>query len=109
MLQRGLKPFDDNSLRTALDRMKTDAIDSDGDGTLDVDALRNGADPNVGAAGGGGDTTPRPEYGCIGSVSPDAKSSGLGWLSFLVPLAAVAATRKGRTWLRTHVAKRGAA
>jgi MYXO-CTERM domain-containing protein len=87
MLERGLRPFDENSLRTALDRMKADGIDSDGDGVTDVEALRSGKDPN--GEGGGekiGDLTPRPEYGCFNSVAPTTPGA---W----APVAAVVLAR----------------
>lgn len=47
MRDRGLIAGDEGSLSQALTRMETDRVDSNGDGTLDVDELRAGKDPNL--------------------------------------------------------------
>jgi hypothetical protein len=60
MQDAGLAAGDDGSLVDALDALKADALDSDGDGFGDIDELVVGADPNDEAStpdnsGGGGD------------------------------------------------------
>ena len=47
MRARGLVAGDAASLAQALTRMETDKVDSNGDGTPDVDELRAGKDPNL--------------------------------------------------------------
>ena len=74
MKARGLVAGDQTSLKTALDRMRTDKVDSNGNGILDVDELIAGNDPN--AIAGQQNVT----YGC--SVSPRS--------SFRVPVLLVA-------------------
>lgn len=64
MVDRGLVPDDTTSLSDALARLETDGVDSDGDGTPDVDALRQGIDPNTGTDFCG---AVLPRYGCFGS------------------------------------------
>ncbi len=54
MRSRGLVFYDEASLRRALAALDAERIDSDGDGTPDIDELEAGADPNVAGAGGGG-------------------------------------------------------
>ena len=49
MRARGLVPNDDTSLGKALTQLETDKVDSNGDGVPDVEELRTGKDPNVGA------------------------------------------------------------
>lgn len=56
MRNLGLVPDDEESLTAALDQAKTDKIDSDKDGTTDIDELVAKTDPNDGAV--------QPAYGC---------------------------------------------
>lgn len=71
MRARGLTPYNEGSLASALGKMTADAVDSDGDGTLDVEALRQGQNPNGSASVVTGNPVPTsPEYGCVGRVSP---------------------------------------
>ncbi len=44
---RGAVAKDENALRAALDRLRSDRFDSDGDGTSDIDEIRRSSDPNV--------------------------------------------------------------
>ena len=53
-------------LFAALDALQTDAVDSDGDGVTDVDALINGDDPNGGPALCDAIS---PQYGCFNHAS----------------------------------------
>lgn len=79
------------SLSAALVALEDDAVDSDRDGTADIDELRIGSDPN----GPGSLTGPQPEFGCFGSIVPDSSrhASGLGLLLAAAGLVA---------WRRRH-------
>lgn len=102
---RGAVANNETALNTAIDRMATDAVDSDGDGVTDIQELRNGTDPNVadrdggtgggaggGAGGGGGTVTlPPPSYGCGASTAP-----GLLGAVGLLGLAALRRVRRRR-------------
>ncbi|AKT36110.1 thrombospondin type 3 repeat-containing protein [Chondromyces crocatus] len=61
MLSRGLVPYDEDSLVLALQALEGAGKDSDGDGVPDIEELRQGTDPNVGA---GADGPLVAEYGC---------------------------------------------
>jgi hypothetical protein len=88
MRARGLVLYDEASLGTALAQIEKDGIDSDGDGTIDVDAVRMGKNPNP--------SSDVPMYGCVGRVSPAAPTdSGLPALGILVLLAAAMIRRRG--------------
>jgi MYXO-CTERM domain-containing protein len=77
---------DGGSLTAALNRLKADNFDSDGDGKSDVAELQAGTDPN---SSGDADimNTSEPGYGCGGSA-PQGRGAGqafvgvaaLGWL-----------------------------
>jgi hypothetical protein len=91
LMMRGLTSGNAMSLSMALDQMEADMVDSDNDGVIDVQELRNGTDPNRadatvtdgGTGGGGGSTVvvPNLRYGCGNSVLPE-----LFFLSLLAPL-----------------------
>jgi len=80
-------PYDEASLSAALAAMAADAVDSNGDGVTDVDALKQGLDPNAGAAG-----AEVPTYGCVGSVAGETK--GAGAYAALAALVLVARRRR---------------
>ncbi|MES2642126.1 MAG: hypothetical protein V4850_21770 [Myxococcota bacterium] len=90
MLDRGLTGAGNIAgLTEALDVMAADAVDSDGDGTSDLDELVLGADPNPDAAvfcdiDGGGEVVV-PIYGCF-EGSGSAAGMGLGALLGLMAL-----------------------
>jgi hypothetical protein len=66
MMARGLTGGGNaDALVTALAQLETDAVDSDGDGSPDVDALRAGQDPNDGTTFCGDIVVATPEYGCF--------------------------------------------
>lgn len=75
---RGAVGSNEASVTTALDRLQTDTVDSDGDTVTDLQELKDGTDPNVattsdGGAGGGGGSfvlPPPPTYGCGASAAP---------------------------------------
>jgi hypothetical protein len=73
-------------LGAALDALDADAVDSDGDGTPDLDELAAGDDPNGGPAFCGADVV-APQYGCF-----DQAQAGAGLVAALV--AALAARRR---------------
>ncbi|HEY3357328.1 MAG TPA: hypothetical protein VGQ83_29025 [Polyangia bacterium] len=90
MMARGLVAYDEGSLTTALDRMATDAVDSNHNGVTDIDELKAGTDPNAGAA-----PADVPVYGC--AVSSRAPAGGL----VLVLVLVLALARRG--WNRGPV------
>ncbi|QRK07396.1 hypothetical protein JQX13_46495 [Archangium violaceum] len=65
---RGLVANNEGTLRTALGAVRSERVDSDGDGTPDTDELAAGRDPNVSDSGNGGDepedVLPDVTYGC---------------------------------------------
>ena len=62
LLSRGLAPFDEGSLAGALAAAGGERHDTDGDGILDVDALKQGLDPN-GTSSAPADLED-PSFGC---------------------------------------------
>jgi hypothetical protein len=88
MRARGLNADDRKSVAAALTLMRTDKVDSDGDGVLDVDELVAGTDPTSAAPGARMDDGPKG--GCSASRRwPDAS-----WM--LVVLSAVMMLAAGR-------------
>jgi len=79
MKARGLVAGDVTSLNTALDKMVTDKVDSNGDGTTDIDALKAGQDPN-------GTATVQAGYGCNASGSGEGSLAALAVAGVLVLL-----------------------
>lgn len=65
---------DEESLSSALARLKADDFDTDGDGVSDVAELKAGTDPNSAANGDLMDTQ-QPGYGCGGSA-PHGRNGG---------------------------------
>ena len=65
MMDLGMQAGDTASVDAALDALEAAGTDSDGGGVGDVDELRAGTDPNVGADDGdaGGTPAPTPRYG----------------------------------------------
>jgi MYXO-CTERM domain-containing protein len=95
MRERGLQAYDESSLMAALERMRADGIDSDGDGTLDVDAVKMGKDPNPPTCDEEADET-IPKYGCVGSVSASGEPANGGVVLLALALLGVAATVRRR-------------
>ncbi|HEY3666137.1 MAG TPA: thrombospondin type 3 repeat-containing protein [Polyangiaceae bacterium] len=71
--ERGLSG-DRQSLVSAFLRLKTDGVDSDGDGKSDVAELHDGTDPNS-SADANIDGDQEPGYGCGGSA-PKGRNGG---------------------------------
>ena len=87
------------SVKTAIDSLKANGIDSDGDGTPAVDGLVAGTDPNAAGAGAGGPSpaAPDPSFGCPAAIAPSRSTSRGSWLSIaLVGAAVVAVARRRR-------------
>lgn len=97
MRQRGLQAYDEESLRDALAALRSEAVDSDGDGVPDVEELLAGDDPNQSAQT---PDIPEPTFGC--ATSPGGSAC---WM-LLVTLGALLARRSlgstgrppGRAW-----------
>ena len=90
MKARGLSTSDNTSVVTALDAMVRDKVDSDGDGTADIQEIENDTDPNSPAnVSLSGDTGPKA--GCGGGQTSNSggptPAAGVGLL-FAVVLAA---------------------
>jgi MYXO-CTERM domain-containing protein len=100
MRERGLVPYNADSLKSALDRMAKDGVDSNGDAVIDTEALKKGEDPNVSAGGEEGaqpigDRSPRPEFGC--STSSARSETKLSWTAWMPAVALLLARRRRPT------------
>lgn len=92
---RGLAAYDEASLRSAVSQMEAERVDSDGDGIIDVDALRAGSDPNPPTCDTNKDPT-IPVYGCVGRLAPsDATPLPLVLLVTVCLVLAAARRRRG--------------
>ncbi len=92
MRARGLVADDDDSVRAALDAMRRDRVDSDGDRMADIDELSWGLDPNVPNAPQGA-VAPPVNYGC--SAVDGSAGGGSTWPG-VVAAAALVAIRSRR-------------
>jgi hypothetical protein len=92
LLSRGLAPFDEGSLAGALAAAAGERHDTDGDRILDVDALKQGLDPN------GDSTAPAgledPSFGCSSTGRGGAESTVLLALVVALRLAAAGMCRR---------------
>lgn len=94
MRTRGLQAYDEDSLRAALAAMERDRVDSDGNGVIDVEAVRAGTDPNPAGTCDPGEDESIPKYGCVGRVSPvDSESGPAAFLMATIVAAAIARRR----------------
>lgn len=89
---RGLVAGDLSSLEKALDRMRADGVDSDGDGAEDLDELWWGGDPNHADLPAGGTQDP-PTYGC---AARPGEAGGAGAMALLLAAALLARRRGAR-------------
>lgn len=90
---RGLVAQDTASLDAALDQLDKDGVDSDGDGTPDIEELKNGTDPNQ--EGGAVINQPDPVYGCTANVASGGPGrAGPGAALLLAAIAALGARRR---------------
>jgi hypothetical protein len=100
---RGAIGKDDASLEAALAKMKTDSVDSDGDGARDLDELSWGGDPNV------ADLPPtpaeEPSYG-VCSVGHARATTPLVLLGVLLALARFRKTRPAGSRASTRGSRR---
>src|SRR2546430_15961285 len=71
LLSRGLRPFDESSLRNALLAAAGERHSSNAEGVLDIGALKAGQNPN-GSSGGTGGAAAAPAY--VGSTSGPAEA-----------------------------------
>lgn len=96
MMSRGLTGGSAHDLlNSALDRMTADAVDSDGDGTIDVDELAAGSDPNPGGVAFCDQLS--PVYGCVGvqaSVVPLGAEPAAAGAALLAGLLVAARRRR---------------
>ncbi|HEY4185357.1 MAG TPA: thrombospondin type 3 repeat-containing protein [Polyangia bacterium] len=80
MRARGLSG-DESAVIDALDRVRADGVDSDGDGTGDVDELIAGTDPNSATSNPTTPgTVPEPRLGCTLAGEPVREPADVAWL-----------------------------
>jgi hypothetical protein len=87
LVSRGLAPFDEGSLAGALGAAAGEHHDTDGDGLLDIDALKQGLDPN-GSTSAHAPTLEDPSFGCSATGAGGATSTLLLVLVVVLRLAA---------------------
>jgi len=114
MRARGLVAYDENALAATLATMQDAHVDSDGDGTADIDELKAGTDANVSDVPGMGigpdASLVPPEYGCTfvrhaRSISPHGRGEP-DRRAWWAPLAVFAArTARSRSHRRAQRAK----
>jgi hypothetical protein len=92
LLSRGLVPFDEGSLAGALAAAGGERHDTDGDGILDVDALKQGLDPNGSSPSPAG--LEDPSFGCSSTGRGGAASTVLLALVVALRLAAAGMSRR---------------
>jgi len=90
LVSRGLVPFDEGSLAGALAAAAGERHDTDGDGILDVDALKQGLDPNGTSPQAAG--LEDPTFGCASARGGGETSLFLA-LVVLLRLAAASLCR----------------
>ena len=96
LVSRGLAPFDENSLAGALAAAAGERHDSDGDGLDDIDALKQGLDPNGRAAVA--TKLEDPSFGC--SAAGDGGEGSTLLLALVIGLRLAAARMSRRRGLQ---------
>ena len=91
LVSRGLVAFDENSLAGALAATAGERHDTDGDGVLDIDALKQGLDPN--GSPSHISNLEDPTFGCSTTGSGGGTSTALLVLVVLLRLAAAQLSR----------------
>jgi hypothetical protein len=89
LVSRGLAPFDESSLAGALAAAAGERHDSDGDAITDIDALKQGLDPN-GSPGTHASTLDDPSFGCSAAGTTGGTNALLLVLAFILRRLAVA-------------------
>ncbi|HEX2675478.1 MAG TPA: hypothetical protein VHM19_02530 [Polyangiales bacterium] len=95
MRAHGLNAEDESSLTKALSALENDAIDSDGDGVIDVDELSEDRNPNSATTSSyskAGD----PQWGCSLAGAPRSATRSLLAATWLLGVALVARARRRR-------------
>lgn len=93
LVSRGLAPFDENSLAGALAAAAGERHDTDGDGVLDIDALKQGIDPNGSSTSSTG--LEDPTFGCSSTRGGAENTVLLGLVVALRLAAAEMCRRRG--------------
>lgn len=91
-MSRGLVAFDESSLAGALAAAAGERHDTDGDGIPDVDALKQGLDPN--GSSGPGTSLQDPSFGCASTRGDGGTGTMLMALVVLLRLAAAQMCRR---------------
>jgi len=99
MTQFGLSSGNLGALRAGLSGADSAQLDSDGDGISDIDELRMGSDPNVGASGvEAAPEVPLPQTGCaLGAHSPASDVAALSVVLLGLALMRRSTARATRT------------
>ena len=92
LVSRGLVAFDESSLAGALAAAAGERHDTDGDGTLDIDALKQGLDPNGSSPAASG--LEDPTFGCASARGGGGTSTLLLALAVGLRLAAARMCRR---------------
>jgi len=95
LLARGMVANNDASLRAALDRLVTERVDSDGDGTIDIDELLVASDPNTAQVSNLADVPPL-EHGCVGQIAPRGRLGAPAFAGVLAALLLLARRKERR-------------
>lgn len=91
MKSNGLVPLDDPTVASALTALESKKIDSDCDGTPDVEQIKAGRDPSTGVFIDGSGKTAPIDKGCTGMSSSGGSFTGLPAYGCGAPQARLAA------------------
>jgi hypothetical protein len=98
MIQRGLAPESPETVAPALKaiEMAGSSVDSDGDGTNDVEELKASRNPNVNGKDADDGLSCGPEYGCGARVAPTGPMDGSAMACALAAAAGLFAFSRRR-------------